>query len=160
VCPPSSSVALFDGGLRPHRYCLPVLKRETDRQALLAAIATGSPKFFLGTDSAPHARATKECACGAAGMYTAHAALEMYATAFAEAGCLPLLRAFACEHGADFYGLPRNADRPGWAGKQVVLRANPWVVPATLAFGEEGDGGALVPAMAGETLAWKAELVQ
>jgi dihydroorotase len=100
--------------VRPHRYCLPILKHESDRQALLGAVASGSPKFFLGTDSAPHGRATKECACGAAGMYTAHAALELYALALERAGCLDKLAAFACEHGADFYGLPRNAARePG-----------------------------------------------
>jgi dihydroorotase len=152
----SPAAALFDGGLRPHAYCLPILKSEVDRQALLAAVASGSPKFFLGTDSAPHPKASKECACGAAGMYTAHAALELYAAAFAEAGALHHLRAFACEHGADFYGLPRNADRAGWSGKRVVLRAEPWVVPASYAFG--GDGGVVVPAMAGQTLPWKASL--
>lgn len=152
ACPPPCA-ALFEGGIRPHRYCLPILKAETDRRALLAAVASGSPKFFLGTDSAPHARATKECACGAAGMYTAHAALEMYALAFAEAGCLPLLRAFAAEHGADFYGLPRNAG--GAPGEpSVVLRAGAWTVPAGYAFGDGGDE--VVPALAGETLPWRA----
>lgn len=153
--PPPPPAALFEGGIRPHRYCLPILKAEADRQALLAAVRSGSPKFFLGTDSAPHSRASKECPCGAAGMYTAHAALEMYALAFAEAGCLPLLRAFAAEHGADFYGLPRAAGgAPG--ERSVVLRASPWTVPAGYAFGDGGD--VVVPALAGEVLPWKAVL--
>ncbi|HUK03543.1 MAG TPA: dihydroorotase, partial [Burkholderiales bacterium] len=101
--------ALFLGGMRPHHFCLPVLKREEHREALVEAATSGNAKFFLGTDSAPHARAAKEAACGCAGIYTAHAALELYAAAFEEAGALDRLEAFASHHGADFYGLPRNA---------------------------------------------------
>ncbi|MFN2309459.1 MAG: dihydroorotase, partial [Gammaproteobacteria bacterium] len=100
--------AMFQGGIRPHHYCLPVLKREQHRQALVAAAISGNPKFFLGTDSAPHARGAKESACGCAGIYTAHAALELYAQAFEDAGALDRLEGFASCFGADFYGLPRN----------------------------------------------------
>ena len=146
--------ALFEGGLRPHRYCLPVLKAEEHRRALLAAVAGGSPKFFAGTDSAPHAAASKECACGAAGMYTAHAALELYALALERAGCLHRLRAFACELGADFYGLPRNELR--LPRSRVRLRRAPWRVPDSFAFGEEGGAQRVVPVMAGETMPWLA----
>jgi dihydroorotase len=135
--------AIFQGGLRPHHYCLPVLKREEHRQALLRAATSGNPKFFLGTDSAPHARHTKEHACGCAGVYSAHAALELYAEAFETAGALPRLEAFASLHGADFYGLPRNSER-------VRLRRAAWRVPAELPYGDDR----LVPLRAGETVAW------
>src|SRR4029079_18995085 len=103
--------ALFMGGIRPHHYCLPVLKRETHREALVEAATSGTPKFFLGTDSAPHARSTKEAACGCAGIYTAHAAIELYAAAFEEATALDRLEGFASLHGPRFYGLPANEDR-------------------------------------------------
>jgi dihydroorotase len=136
--------AIFQGGLRPHHYCLPVLKREMHREALVEAAISGNPKFFLGTDSAPHARGAKEAACGCAGMYTAHAAIELYASAFEEAGALDRLEAFASFHGADFYGLPRNGDR-------ITLVREAWRVPETLPFGEE----TLVPLRAGETVPWK-----
>jgi len=136
--------ALFQGGIRPHHYCLPVLKREEHREALVAAAASGNPKFFLGTDSAPHARGAKEAACGCAGIYTAHAALELYAIAFEEAGALDKLEAFAATHGAAFYGLPANRGT-------VTLVREEWRVPETLAFGEER----LVPLRAGDTIPWK-----
>lgn len=137
--------AMLVGGIRPHHYCLPVLKRETHRQALLKAATSGSAKFFLGTDSAPHARHTKEAACGCAGMYTAHAALELYAEAFDSVGALDKLEAFASFNGPDFYRLPRNSGT-------VTLRRESWTVPATLAY---LDDAPLVPLRAGETLAWK-----
>lgn len=137
--------AMLVGGIRPHHYCLPVLKRETHRQALLKAATSGSAKFFLGTDSAPHARHTKEAACGCAGMYTAHAALELYAEAFDSVGALDKLEAFASFNGPDFYRLPRN-------NGTVTLRRESWTVPATLAY---LDDAPLVPLRAGETLAWK-----
>jgi dihydroorotase len=136
--------ALFLGGLRPHHYCLPVLKREEHREALVEAATSGNPKFFLGTDSAPHPRDAKEAACGCAGIYTAHAALELYACAFEEAGALDKLEAFASEHGAAFYGLPKNEGT-------VVLVREPWQVPERLSFG----GAELVPLRAGETIPWK-----
>ena len=136
--------ALFLGGLRPHHYCLPVLKREEHREALVEAAVSGNPKFFLGTDSAPHPREAKEGACGCAGMYTAHAALELYASAFEEAGALERLEAFASEFGAAFYGLPRNEGT-------VALVREPWRVPERLAFG----GAQLVPLRAGEMMSWK-----
>jgi len=136
--------ALFLGGMRPHHYCLPVLKREEHREALVEAVTSGNPKFFLGTDSAPHARNTKEAACGCAGIYTAHAALELYAAAFEEAGALDRLEGFASHHGADFYGLPRNTGT-------VTLVREEWTVPKTLRFGKEE----LVPLRAGETIPWK-----
>lgn len=136
--------AMFAGGIRPHHYCLPVLKREEHRQALVAAAISGSPKFFLGTDSAPHAKSVKEAACGCAGMYTAHAAIELYAEAFEQAGALEKLEAFASFYGADFYGLPRNAD-------QITLVREPWLVPESLPFA----GDALVPLRAGQPVAWK-----
>ena len=136
--------ALFLGGIRPHHYCLPVLKREADREALVEAATSGNPKFFLGTDSAPHARRAKEAACGCAGMYTAHAGLELYAVAFEEAGALDKLEGFASEFGARFYGLPRNR------GTATLVRED-WAVPGRLAFG----GEELVPLRAGETLPWK-----
>jgi dihydroorotase len=136
--------ALFLGGLRPHHYCLPVLKREQDREALVEAATSGNPKFFLGTDSAPHARAAKEGACGCAGVYSAHAAIELYAAAFEEAGALDKLEDFASHFGAGFYGLPRNA------GKITLVRKE-WAVPASLPFGE----AQLVPLRAGETVSWQ-----
>jgi dihydroorotase len=136
--------ALFLGGVRPHHYCLPVLKREEHREALVEAATSGNPKFFLGTDSAPHARTAKEAACGCAGIYTAHAALELYAAAFEEAGALDKLEGFASHYGADFYGLPRNAGT-------VTLVREEWTVPGTLRFGTED----LVPLRAGETIPWK-----
>ena len=136
--------ALFAGGVRPHLYCLPVLKRERHRQALLRAATTGNPKFFLGTDSAPHSRNSKECACGCAGIYTAHAAIELYAEAFEQVGALDRLEAFASHHGADFYRLPRNTTH-------ITLEKAPWTLPADQPFGEER----LVPLRAGESLAWR-----
>ena len=137
--------AIFAGGLRPHYYCLPVLKRETHRLALVAAATSGSAKFFLGTDSAPHTRGAKEAACGCAGCYTAFAALELYAEAFAAAGAIERLEAFASFNGADFYRLPRNTGK-------VTLAAQDWIVPQDLPY---GDGQALVPLRAGEALRWK-----
>jgi dihydroorotase len=136
--------ALFAGGLRPHHYCLPLLKREVHRLALLAAATSGSPKFFLGTDSAPHARRAKESACGCAGIYSAHAALELYAEAFEAAGQLARLEAFASFHGADFYRLPRNAGT-------VTLEHTAWSCPASYRYGADE----LVPLRAGETVAWR-----
>jgi len=135
---------LLAGGVRPHHYCLPVLKRETHRRALVKAAVSGNPKFFLGTDSAPHARNTKEAACGCAGCYTALHALELYAEAFAAAGALDRLEAFASFHGADYYGLPRNAGT-------VTLEQEAWRVPDSLPFGDD----TLVPLRAGETLNWR-----
>ena len=137
--------ALFAGGMRPHHYCLPVLKRESHRQALVAAATSGNPKFFLGTDSAPHARSTKEASCGCAGCYTAHAGIELYAEAFEAAGALDRLEGFASHFGPDFYGLPRNADTV-----TLVKEATP--VPAHLEF---LPGDPLVPLRAGETIAWR-----
>jgi len=136
--------ALFMGGIRPHHYCLPVLKREEHRDALVGAAVSGNPKFFLGTDSAPHARSAKESDCGCAGIYTAHAALELYAVAFEEADALDRLEGFASEFGARFYGLPANRDT-------ITLVREEWTVPAKLPFG----GEELVPLRAGETLPWK-----
>ncbi|SDY05834.1 dihydroorotase [Nitrosomonas sp. Nm33] len=136
--------ALFLGGIRPHHYCLPVLKRETHRLALIEAATSGHPKFFLGTDSAPHPVSSKESACGCAGIYTAHAAIEFYAEAFEQAGALDKLEAFASFHGADFYRLPRNTDR-------VTLIKESWKIPEQLKFGEES----LVPLRSGEYLSWK-----
>ena len=136
--------AIFLGGLRPHYYCLPVLKREAHRLALVAAVTAGSPKFFLGTDSAPHPAALKEHAAGCAGCYTALSALEFYASVFDAAGALDKLEGFASHFGADFYGLPRNTAR-------VTLRRQAWVLPEALTFGD----GLLKPLCGGETLAWK-----
>jgi dihydroorotase len=136
--------ALFTGGIRPHHYCLPVLKRETHRQALVAAATSGSKKFFLGTDSAPHARHTKESDCGCAGMYTANAAIELYAEAFDAAGALDKLEAFASFNGPDFYQLPRNTDT-------LSLVREAWQVPATLSYGNDE----LVPLRAGEYVQWR-----
>jgi dihydroorotase len=136
--------ALFQGGLRPHNYCLPVLKREHDRQALIDAATSDDPRFFLGTDSAPHARHTKETSCGCAGIFSAHAAIELYAEAFEQAGRLDRLQAFASERGADFYGLPRNRET-------ITLVREPWTPPATYPFAETQ----IVPFRAGESIAWR-----
>lgn len=136
--------ALFAGGLRPHHYCLPVLKREQHRQALTAAAVSGSPKFFLGTDSAPHARHTKESDCGCAGIYTAYAGIELYAEAFDQAGALDRLEGFASHFGADFYGLPRNRDR-------ITLVRESWPVPDRLPYSRD----TLVPFRAAGQVAWK-----
>jgi len=137
--------AMFRGGLRPHHYCLPVLKRERHRLALLEAATSGERKFFLGTDSAPHARSAKEQACGCAGCYTAHAGIELYAEAFARAGALDRLEAFASRYGAAFYGLAQNTGR-------ITLRRADWQVPDSYSF---LSGEALVPLFAGETLGWE-----
>jgi dihydroorotase len=138
--------ALFEGGIRPHHYCLPVLKRERDREALVAAATGDDPRFFLGTDSAPHAQHTKETACGCAGIFSAHAAMELYAEAFEGAGRLDRLEAFASERGADFYGVPRNVGT-------LTLRKETWKVPDSYSFGPASDR--LVPFRAGSTLAWR-----
>ena len=135
---------MFKGGIQPHHYCLPILKREEHRVALVKAAISGNAKFFLGTDSAPHAKHTKEAACGCAGMYTAHTAIELYAEAFENANALDKLEGFASFYGADFYGLPRNT-------AQITLVKESWKVPDSLPF----DGDALVPLRAGQTLAWK-----
>ena len=137
--------ALFAGGIRPHYFCLPILKREEHRQALLKAATGGGAKFFLGTDSAPHSRGNKESTCGHAGCYTAHAAIELYAEAFDEVGMLHKLEAFASFNGPDFYRLPRNEG-------SITLKKDPWKVAATLPFGEEGE---LVPLRAGEPISWR-----
>jgi dihydroorotase len=131
--------------VRPHHYCLPVLKREADRVALLAAATSGDPRFFLGTDSAPHARLTKEAACGCAGIYSAHAAIEFYAEAFEAAGALDRLEGFASEFGPRFYGLPLNDGR-------ITLEKRDWTVPTQYPF---AGGDTLVPLRAGESLAWR-----
>ena len=131
------------GGIRPHFYCLPILKRNTHQQALVRAAASGSKKFFMGTDSAPHFQHRKEAACGCAGAYTSHAAVELYAEAFEEAGALDKLEAFTSHHGPDFYGLPRNADT-------ITLVRESWTVDATLPLGSDQ----LVPIRAGETIDW------
>jgi dihydroorotase len=135
--------ALFAGGIRPHHYCLPVLKSQPDREALLAVIASGDRRFFLGTDSAPHARGAKEAACGCAGIFSAHGALELYAEAFESVGALERLEAFASEHGADFYRLPRNEGR-------LTLVKEAWEVPRSYPFGAEQ----IVPLRAGEHIGW------
>lgn len=135
--------ALFAGGLRPHYFCLPVLKAETHRQAVLDAATSGNPRFFLGTDSAPHSRASKESDCGCAGIYSAHAGIELYAETFEAAGQLDRLEDFASHFGADFYGLPRNTGT-------ITLQRKPWRVPARY----EINGEQLVPFMAGEDIAW------
>jgi dihydroorotase len=136
--------AMLVGGIKPHYYCLPVLKREIHRQALVKAATSGSSKFFLGTDSAPHAQHTKETACGCAGCYTAHAAIELYAEAFAQVDALDKLEGFASFYGADFYGLPRNT-------QSITLCREEWQVPESIAFGEHS----LVPLRAGEILQWR-----
>ncbi|MDD0812134.1 dihydroorotase [Curvibacter sp. RS43] len=136
--------AIFTGGIRPHYYCLPVLKRETHRQALVAAAVGGNPRFFLGTDSAPHPAHLKEHASGCAGCYTAHAAIELYAEAFDQAGRLAQLEAFASFNGADFYGLPRNSGT-------ITLKRESWTPPESFAFGE----AQLKPLRSGESLPWR-----
>ena len=136
--------AMLVGGIRPHHYCLPVLKRETHRQKLVEAVTSGSNKLFLGTDSAPHAKHTKENACGCAGMYTAHAALPLYAEAFEAAGSLDKLEAFASLNGPAFYGLPVNRGT-------VTLVRESWTVPAEYPCGEHP----VVPLRAGEAIAWR-----
>ena len=141
--------ALFAGGIRPHHYCLPVLKSETNRQALCDAVRAGSSRLFLGTDSAPHARAAKESACGCAGIFSAHGALELYAEAFEAIGALERLEGFAAEHGADFYGLPRNTGR-------VRLVKTPWTVPAAYPFGDDE----LIPLRAEERIGWRLERLE
>lgn len=137
---------LFRGGIRPHNYCLPILKREEHRLALVKAATSGKPKFFLGTDSAPHARHTKETACGCAGIYTAHAGIELYAEAFDAAGSLDKLEGFASYHGADFYGLARKSQR-------ITLVRSAWSVPEEIAYGAD----TLVPLRGGSTVAWMIE---
>jgi dihydroorotase len=135
---------MFKGGIQPHHYCLPILKRETHRLALVKAAISGNAKFFLGTDSAPHAKHTKEAACGCAGMYTAHAAIELYAEAFEAANALDKLEAFASFYGADFYGLPRNTDK-------ITLEKTSWLVPNEIKLGDDS----LVPLRAGQHIHWK-----
>ena len=137
---------IFRGGIRPHIYCLPILKREAHRLALIKAVTSGNPKFFLGTDSAPHARDTKETSCGCAGIYTAHAGIELYAEAFDAAGSLDKLEGFASFHGADFYGLARN-------GRQITLIRRDWSVPDEIPFGAD----TLVPLRGGAKIAWQIE---
>ena len=136
--------AMFQGGVRPHHFCLPVLKRESHRQALVKAATSGNPKFFLGTDSAPHGKRTKEAACGCAGCYTAHAGFELYAEAFDAANALDKLEGFSSLHGPDFYGLPRNSDR-------ITLIRKAWQVPTEQAFLADD---VLVPLRNGENIAW------
>jgi dihydroorotase len=137
--------ALFEGGIRPHYYCLPILKTEPDREALLEAATSGNPRFFLGTDSAPHAQHTKENACGCAGMFSAHAGIELYAEAFDSVGRIDKLEGFASDFGADFYGLPRNSTR-------IRLAKRAWTPPANYSMGSENR---LVPMRAGETVHWQ-----
>lgn len=136
--------SMLVGGIRPHFYCLPVLKREEHRQSLVQAATSGNPKFFLGTDSAPHALTDKECACGCAGSYTAFAAIELYAEAFEQAGALDRLEAFAAFHGADFYALPRNQEK-------IRLVKMPWTAPDSYGLG----AGRVVPLRAGDTIHWR-----
>ena len=136
--------AMFEGGLRPHYYCLPVLKREEHRIALVEAATSGHPRFFLGTDSAPHSRLAKESDCGCAGIYTAHAAIELYAEVFEREGALSKLEAFASFHGADFYGLPRNEGH-------ITLEKKPWLVPESFRFDED----ALIPFRSNEVVKWR-----
>jgi len=138
--------ALFAGGLRPHHYCLPVLKREQDREALVAAATSGSPRYFLGTDSAPHGRGDKESACGCAGVFSAPCAIELYAEAFDQAGALDRLEGFASLHGADFYGLPRNAG-------SITLVRRDWELPAGYPY----PGGEIVPLRGGTSVGWQLE---
>jgi dihydroorotase len=136
--------ALFEGGIRPHHYCRPVLKREPDRRSLLEALDAANPRFFLGTDSAPHARHLKENACGCAGIFSAHAGIELYAQVFDAEGILARLQGFAAEFGADFYRLPRNPEH-------ITLIRQPWTVPASYPFGSDE----LVPLRAGQSLSWR-----
>jgi dihydroorotase len=139
--------AMFAGGLRPHLYCLPVLKREEHRLALVEAATGGNPGFFLGTDSAPHSRQAKETACGCAGIYTAHTAIELYAEVFETAGSLEHLESFASFHGADFYGLPRNS-------QQITLEKSAWQVPESFHFGDD----TVIPFRSGETINWRLQV--
>ncbi|HTP38917.1 MAG TPA: dihydroorotase [Steroidobacteraceae bacterium] len=136
--------ALFQGGIRPHLYCLPILKTEPDRQALLDVVGSGHPRFFLGTDSAPHARHAKENACGCAGIYSAHAAIELYAEIFEQLGALHRLEAFGAHHGADFYRLPRNQTR-------IKLLKDAWPVPESYQFGD----ATLVPLRSTASVGWR-----
>lgn len=136
---------LLVGGVRPHNYCLPVLKRRTHQEALRAAVATGSAKFFLGTDSAPHEKHRKESACGCAGCYSAHSAIELYAQVFDDLGCLHYLQGFASHYGADFYGLPRNEG-------SITLVKQPWQVPEEIIL---PNGNPIVPFFGGQTINWK-----
>ena len=136
--------AMLVGGIQPHHYCLPVIKRERHRQRLVDAAISGNPKFFLGTDTAPHARQAKESACGCAGIFSAHAAIELYADVFDTANALDRLEAFASFYGADFYGLPRNQE-------QITLRKQPWQIPDSYPLADDS----IIPFMAGKTLAWK-----
>ena len=136
---------LLVGGIRPHNYCLPVLKRNTHQQALRAAVASGSPRFFLGTDSAPHEQEKKETACGCAGCYSAWAALELYAQVFDELDALDKLEGFTSHHGPDFYGLPRNSGT-------VTLVRESWTIPESITL---PDGRPIVPFMAGQSVPWK-----
>lgn len=133
------------GGIRPHLYCLPILKAEVHRQALLEAATSGNPKFFLGTDSAPHATTRKEAACGCAGIFTAHAAVELYAEAFDRVGAIDKLEDFASSFGADHYGLPRSMET-------ITLEKQSWTVPKTYQFGEEHT---VTPLRAGEEVLWR-----
>lgn len=137
---------MLAGGIRPHYYCLPILKRNIHQQALIAAATSGSKKFFLGTDSAPHAKDKKEAACGCAGSYTAHAAIELYAEVFEQENALDKLEGFASFNGPDFYGLPRNQDT-------ITLIKNTWQVPDTLTFGNDK----VVPVRASESIAWQVQ---
>ena len=136
--------ALLAGGIQPHHYCLPVLKSEQHREAVVAAATSGNPNFFLGTDSAPHARRNKESACGCAGIYSAHNAVELYAEIFEQAGCLDRLENFASRFGADFYGLPHNSG-------SITLQKMDWTIPAQLPCGEE----TIIPLLSGQTCHWK-----
>jgi len=136
--------AMLAGGIRPHYYCLPIIKRESHREALVKAAVSADPKFFLGTDSAPHAQNAKESACGCAGIYSSHAAIELYTEVFEQANALDKLEGFASFYGADFYGLPRNTDR-------ITLHKEDWTVPNSMDFGEDK----LIPLRAGEVVSWK-----
>ena len=136
--------AIFAGGIKPHYYCLPILKREKDRVALLDAATSGNARYFLGTDSAPHEQGTKENACGCAGMFTAHAAIELYAEAFDQVHRLDKLEGFASHFGADFYGLPRHVE-------VITLLKESWVSPLSYEFAN----GSLVPYRSGEAVAWR-----
>ena len=140
---------MFSGGFNPHHYCLPVLKRNVHREALVWAATSGNPRFFLGTDSAPHPRHAKECSHGCAGVFSAHAALELYAEAFESAGALDRLEGFAALYGADFYRRPRNHGR-------ITLAREPWPVPPTYAFGDAD----VVPLRAGASVAWRVVAVE
>jgi dihydroorotase len=140
--------AIFEGGIRPHYYCLPILKTEPDREALLEAATSGNPRFFLGTDSAPHAQHTKENACGCAGMFSAHAGIELYAEAFESVGRLDRLEGFAADFGADFYGLPRN-------GSRIRLEKRDWTPPANYPLSKVDGNSRLVPMRAGQAVRWQ-----